>query len=229
VILKIQKLIPQFSYLCKKKMNCPLCNCCETSYRINACEKEFYLCNNCGLIFIGENYRLDRDTEKTRYSFHQNNIQDEGYVGFLNQIILPAIDLIKPGSIGLDFGCGPNPVLAKLIEKNGFCCDYYDPFFFPEIDLNKKYDFIFATECFEHFFSPATELEKICNMLNPGGILAVMTEIRPEIDKFRDWYYIKDPTHVCFYSNQSFDFICEKYGLKIAFWDGKRVVVMRKF
>jgi len=208
-------------------MNCPLCHN-KTESKISAVNRTFYLCEHCGLIFTSPEFRLDSSEEKTRYSFHQNNIDDQGYVGFLNQIILPALDLIKAGSAGLDFGCGPNPVLAKLIEKKGLFCDYYDPYFFPEIDLNKKYDFIFATECFEHFFSPATELEKICKMLKPGGILAVMTEIRTEIDKFPDWYYIKDPTHVCFYTKQSFEFISEKHGLEIVFWDGKRVVVMRK-
>jgi hypothetical protein len=49
-----------------------------------------------------------------------------------------------------------------------------------------------------------------------------------DLSKFPDWYYIKDPTHVCFYNSQSFDEICKIYGLEIVFCDGKRVVVMRK-
>lgn len=209
-------------------MNCPLCKSCETTYKAEACERIYYLCNSCRLIFVDDSFRLDEDVEKKRYSFHNNNINDERYVSFLNQIIIPALRIINPSSSGLDFGCGPNPVLSKLVEQNGFHCDYYDPLFFPDIDLNKKYDIIFATECFEHFFSPIDQMAKTVKLLNPEGYLAIMTEFWSESKPFADWYYIKDPTHVCFYHLKTFNYICEIYGFEEIYCDNNRVIILKK-
>lgn len=209
-------------------MNCPLCNSNIAGNSICAVSRNFFLCDNCKLIFVDPEFRLTEEEERKRYSFHQNNINDEGYVKFLNQIINPVLKELRPGLHGLDFGCGPDPVLAKLVKQRGFKCDYYDPYFFPEFNTDNQYDFIFATECFEHFFSTATELTIINSILKPGGVLAVMTEFWADLNKFSDWYYIKDPTHVCFYNYETLNYISQKYGFEIIFCDDKRVVVMRK-
>jgi hypothetical protein len=55
-----------------------------------------------------------------------------------------------------------------------------------------------------------------------------MTEFYSPEKDFADWYYIKDPTHVCFYTRKSFDFICLNFGFSIEYYDDKRVVVFRK-
>jgi len=60
-----------------------------------------------------------------------------------------------------------------LIDK-GYLCEDCDPLFF-ENPLNKKYDYIFSTEVFEHFFEPQKEIKKIYDLLRPGGYLVVMT------------------------------------------------------
>jgi SAM-dependent methyltransferase len=208
-------------------MNCPLCHSTDTEQQIIAGGKSYSLCQNCKLIFLEEKSRLNATEEKKRYSYHQNNIDDEGYVKFLSQIINPVVKKIKANSRGLDYGCGPDPVLSKLVNNLGFACDFYDPYFWPELDKSKKFDFIFATECFEHFFSPSTELETINSILKSGGILAIMTEFWSDIDNFSNWYYIKDPTHVCFYHKESLDYIAHLLNLKIVYFDNKRVVLMQ--
>jgi 2-polyprenyl-3-methyl-5-hydroxy-6-metoxy-1,4-benzoquinol methylase len=43
------------------------------------------------------------------------------------------------------------PVISELLKRNGYRCENYDPIFFMK-ELNKKYDFIFSTEVFEHIF-----------------------------------------------------------------------------
>ena len=61
--------------------------------------------------------------------------------------------------MGLDFGCGPGPALANMMQSDGYEMEIYDPFFFPNKDaLSKKYDFITCTETAEHFFNPHDEL-----------------------------------------------------------------------
>lgn len=177
---------------------------------------------------MDENDRLCADEEKKRYSFHQNSIDDEGYVTFLGRVIEPMMKYLSAGMKGLDFGCGPNPVLAQIIKDKGFKCDFYDPFFFPQCNLEGKYDFIFATECFEHFFTPSNELDRICTMLNLSGILGIMTEFLPPKTDFADWYYKNDPTHVCFYDEKSINYICEKYNFNELYNDKHRVIILRK-
>ncbi len=36
-------------------------------------------------------------------------------------------------------------------------------------------------------------------------------------DRFREWYYIRDPTHVCFYPPATFRWIAERYGWRVDF------------
>jgi SAM-dependent methyltransferase len=209
-------------------MDCPLCKNNVKDEFVSANGRTYYQCENCGLVFTAREFYLSDEEEKGRYCFHQNNINDEGYVNFLSQLAEPLSQFLKDGESGLDYGCGPGPVLAELLNRKGFSCDIYDPYFFPELDNTKQYDFITATECFEHFHNPADELNKIAKILKPGGFLAVMTEFYTSDKVFADWYYIKDPTHVCFYSIKSFDFICRIYGLSIVYCDEKRVVIIRK-
>ncbi len=208
-------------------MNCPLCNSLDIRLFSNVSNKTYYKCNTCSLIFIDSIHHLNIIEEKTRYSFHKNNIEDNGYVNFLNKVITPAKQFLKKGMHGLDFGCGPNPVLSQLLEKSGYKCDYFDPLFFPR---KKKidYDFIFATECFEHFFYPKKELQELNSILKKGGVLAVMTEIITAKIDFDNWYYIKDPTHVCFYSMDTINFICKNLELKIIYTDMSRVFIFLK-
>ena len=45
--------------------------------------------------------------------------------------------------MGLDFGCGPGPALADMMQSEGNEMEIYDPFCFPNQDaLSKTYDFI---------------------------------------------------------------------------------------
>ena len=208
-------------------MYCPLCNSpAEETFGANG--KTYHRCSHCGLVYMDENDHLHADDEKKRYSFHQNSIDDEGYVTFLGRVIEPAMEYISVGMKGLDYGCGPNPVLAQIIKGKGFECDFYDPYFFPQCNFSAKYDFIFATECFEHFFNPSHELDKICTLLNNNGILGIMTEFLPQNTDFADWYYKNDPTHVCFYDGKSIGYICSKYNFKELYNDKHRVIILKK-
>ncbi|HNQ67888.1 MAG TPA: class I SAM-dependent methyltransferase [Bacteroidales bacterium] len=209
-------------------MECPLCNNTETHKQVIAAQRVFHVCNNCKLFFVENQYRLNPIEEKKRYSFHKNSIEDIGYVNFLNQLISPAKQFIEVGDEALDFGCGPDPVLSKLLISQGLKCDYYDPYFFPSIKSEVKYDIVFASECFEHFFDPDKEITKISELLNPSGLLAVMTEFWSEKKTFAEWYYIKDPTHVCFYNKETFKFICNKFGFEELYCDDNRVIILKK-
>jgi SAM-dependent methyltransferase len=210
-------------------MQCPLCNNDEQNVSIQGPDIRLYcLCNQCNLVFTTKENFLSPAEEKQRYSYHQNTIEDAGYVSFLYKAITPALRYLKTNAVGLDYGCGPTPTLSKLLLKEGFVCNDYDPYFFPELKEDITYDFIFATECFEHFFQPEKELQKTSSLLNENGLLIIMTEHWQTESHFANWYYPKDPTHVCFYNSKTFNFIALKFGFILLHNDLKRVIILKK-
>lgn len=190
-------------------------------------KREYRRCGNCKLIYTETKYQLSKAREKKRYELHKNGVENTGYVKFLNKAIEPALPFLKKDMKGLDFGCGPVPTLSKILEQMDIQCGEYDPIFLPG-ELAVGYDFIFATECFEHFFLPAKELKQLNQLLKDDGYLIIMTERNKDINQFKTWYYAKDPTHVSFYHKQSFEFICRKYGFNLLFSDDKSVTILQK-
>ena len=141
---------------------CPLCSEHKKIARLEGpVNRSFLHCENCFLIFTDSGDQPSIEDERIRYSTHNNSIENKGYIDFLNKAIKPALEFIEPGMAGLDYGCGPGPVLSLLIEKSGMTCDNYDPIFFPDLNRGKEYDFIFATECAEHFFVRGKNFNKL--------------------------------------------------------------------
>jgi SAM-dependent methyltransferase len=193
---------------------CPLCytKCFQPEVE-GPQSRRLYLCENCNLVFEKRINRPERSEEKERYLEHDNSLFDKGYVQHLNRAIKSARNYLKASYRGLDYGCGPAPTLNRLLEKEGYNCEFYDPIFFPEPPTG-KFDFIFATECFEHFFRPADELQKLSGLLKPEGILIVMTQLWKDTTKFKRWRYATDPTHVVFYNLKTIEFISRNFGFK---------------
>ncbi len=207
---------------------CPLCFNKKSFTMVHGPDARTYRgCNKCRLIFTETRFLPSARDEKKRYLTHKNGIQYPGYVKFLNQAINPALPLLSEDMEGLDFGCGPTPTLSLLLKNQGYKCNNYDPIFFPVLAC-KHYDFIFATECFEHFFFPEKEIKKIHNLLKPGGLLIIMTETWNSIDAFSNWYYAKDTTHVSFYHNHTFRFIAEKFNFESLDNISQRVILLKK-
>ncbi|HCY42190.1 MAG TPA: class I SAM-dependent methyltransferase [Prolixibacteraceae bacterium] len=208
-------------------ITCPLCQNQEISETLSDRKgRSFGYCNQCHLVFVGKQFLPSREAEEKRYRQHRNNINDQGYVQFLKQAIDPAVKYITEDMAGLDYGCGPNPTLSKLLMGENLHCKNYDPIFFSDLPEG-PFDFIFATECFEHFFDPAKEILQIKNLLKSSGILVIMTDLWSEKYQFADWYYSSDFTHVTFYHADTFEFIAEKFGFEVIYNDKKRVVILR--
>ncbi|HPN84205.1 MAG TPA: class I SAM-dependent methyltransferase [Victivallales bacterium] len=210
----------------EKKIECPLCS--DPGFKESAVsgKRSYHICSNCHLIFMDSKCRLTPEKEKSRYLMHRNNAENKGYLDFLNQLISPTLPFLKLGMHGLDYGSGPQPILSKLLKDRGFQCDNYDIFFADNI-LSPPYDFIFSTECFEHFHNPGHEIRKICGLLRPGAILAVMTEFWTTKENFESWYYSRDLTHVSFYNEETMNFISSKFALEILLIDSKRIIIFK--
>ena len=197
-------------------MQCPLCRSTDESTPawVKARPDVRYMhCGVCDLIYLDAQFYLGSDEEKARYAQHNNTVENQGQ---LFEPVLQALSDLPRGSQILDYGCGPQPVLAKMLEHAGFQVSCFDPFFFPEKEvLEKKYQAITCTEALEHFFRPRAEIEKLIALLDRGGRLIVMTGLHTGKNMFLNWWYARDPTHVCFFSWKSFDFIAKEFGLRM--------------
>jgi len=205
---------------------CPLCrNCKGLAIVSGPDQREYFHCPDCWLVFADPRHHLAMEDEAARYRLHRNSLEDAGYVAFLRQAIDPLLPRLRPSMRGLDYGCGPSPTLSRILAQHGLRCDDYDPLFFSE-ELEPTYDFVFATECFEHFFRPADEVARLRSLLPVGGYLAIMTEPWDQLEKLPTWYYMHDPTHVVFYHRRTFDFICERFDFTRLPSEKERVVLL---
>jgi len=183
------------------EIHCPLCAGAEISFYSKDRRRPYLSCSTCGLVFVPPAWHLSRDEERAHYALHQNHIDDPGYRAFLSRMMYPLIERLTPGAQGLDFGCGPGPALAHMLRGAGFGVALYDSFFVPEEEmLDACYDFLCATEVVEHLYRPGRELERLWALLQPGGWFGIMTKLVRDPIAFASWHYKSDPTHVCFFS-----------------------------
>lgn len=210
-------------------MKCILCGSDSDVLLKKKDGREYFVCSGeCGLIFLSPDGRLSAVDEKERYDLHNNDPDDPGYRDFLKRLTSELIPRLAAGARGLDFGCGPGPALAGIMQEAGFACANYDPFYFDDRELlNQQYDYITATEVFEHLHDPAEVMVQLAGMLNAGGTIAVMTEMVIAPERFVDWWYHTDPTHVSFYSLQTFEWVASQHGMSVVY-PRKNVVFLNR-
>lgn len=196
---------------------CPLCLKTDPNFYFQNDKKAYFICDNCHLISAGDEYLLTSEKEVAVYDRHENDPNDQGYINFMERILTPLREIIPKDSCGLDFGCGPGPVVHSILSKEGYNISEYDPYYKKDLNtLNKKYDFVIVTEVFEHIYNTKEDLELILSLVGEKGVLAVMTKFYPDgIDKFRYWGYHQDPTHVRFFNRETFEWIGNQYSLKL--------------
>lgn len=198
-------------------MLCPLCHS-ELSVRLSHKQVtcEIFHCLECDLISKDPGQHWNWDQQKDRYDQHNNDIENPGYVEFFEQLMRP----LRPHLIGmsrsLDWGAGPGdqPVLSQLLRREGLAVDLYDPIYQPE-KPSGPYDVITSTEVLEHFQNPRDSLTDILVRLRSGGIFAGLTQFHEGPEKFSDWWYVKDPTHVVFYSATTMNWIARNWDLEV--------------
>lgn len=206
---------------------CPLCRENQVEDFFSDKQRDYLKCSHCDLVFVPKAYWLSPEEEKGVYDLHENDPTDKGYRKFLSRLTTPLLENLKPARRGLDFGCGPGPALAMVMEGQGHKVDLFDPYYYPDPGLLKKqYDFITATEVVEHLARPDMEFTTLFNLLNPGGWLGIMTKMVKDKDAFRNWHYIRDLTHICFYSPSTFEYIAARFNARL-FFEADDVVLFK--
>lgn len=224
VILKRTLFLSQRKIMSETR--CPLCLGRQISTKLIKPSKEIYWdCSECGMVFLDKAFLPSQSAEKGHYMTHNNDVNDIRYQKFVSPIVDYVLGNLSNEKEGLDYGAGPGPVISYLLRQKEYSMTLYDPFFCDDKSvLNKQYDFIISCEVIEHFHSPREEFEKLQGLLKKNGSLIVMTEVYKDSIDFNTWYYHRDPTHVCFYRESTFEWIKNHFFLERRETDSKAVV-----
>lgn len=179
---------------------CPLCGAATRAFCADRARR-YAECPDCGLVTADPASHLSPAAERAIYDLHQNDPADARYRAFLSRLAEPLLSRLAPEMRGLDFGCGPGPVLSMLLREAGMVMTDYDPFYAPDPRaLQGEYDFVTCTEVVEHFRDPLAGWTRVASLVRPGGWLGVMTQLAPdEPAPFLRWRYRDDRTHVSFH------------------------------
>ncbi|HEY5672375.1 MAG TPA: class I SAM-dependent methyltransferase [Malonomonas sp.] len=207
---------------------CPLCLGQNSSAFAQDKLREYLQCTDCSLVFVPPQFHLSELREKAEYDLHRNDPLDKGYRQFLARLFEPLCERLPAQAFGLDFGCGPGPTLSLMFAEAGFRVAAYDKFYAdnPAL-LQQNYDFISASEVVEHLRQPRVELDRLYGLLNNNGILGLMTKLVTGREAFSSWHYKNDPSHICFFSAQTFHWLAELWQARLELI-GKDVILLQK-
>ncbi|MBU1145712.1 MAG: class I SAM-dependent methyltransferase [Firmicutes bacterium] len=209
---------------------CKICQCATIEIYHPILKGNYYYCKNCEFISKDEDNLISEAQELKIYNFHNNSLENLGYVTFLKEFVNHSVLPFANGKKVLDFGSGPTPVLAHILKEDyDFEVEIYDLFFSPlKVYETQKYDVITSTEVIEHLQNPLIYFALFKSLLAKDGILSIMTLFHPnDEDKFIDWYYIRDHSHISFYTTKTIEFIAKKNGLKMIYTNNHRYITLQ--
>jgi len=220
--------LPAVAHAEASRPSCRLCGRPGLGAFATIRQQTYWRCQGCEAVLLDESCLLSGPEEHAYYDLHENEVNDPGYRAFVARLGDPMLQRLKPGSQGLDYGCGPGPALATMLGEHGHAVSLYDPFFQPDTAvLERSYDFIICCEVAEHFHRPGEEFARLDRLLRPGGLLGLMTCFRTEDRLFANWHYRHDPTHVVFYREETLRNVAARLGWSCDI-PRKDVVIMGK-
>lgn len=212
-------------------MHCKICQQPTHHFFDDYMHCDTYHCKSCQYIFKDPTAIITKDKELKVYQQHNNTEENLGYVAmfqdFMEKTFLPFREEIDTV---LDFGSGPNPVLASLLTKQGFQTEYYDKFFAPKkVFEGKQYDLITSTEVIEHIDDVQEVMTLFSQHLKPQGYLALMTQFHPDDENdYLNWWYRRDPTHISFFRPHTFDVLSRQHNFTLCYHDDKKLILLQK-
>lgn len=208
---------------------CPLCTLPLPAPHLSLNGRRAARCRQCDLISVHEPDWLTPEQEHERYLLHRNSRENADYIAFLNTVVTAVAEHVTPPAAILDFGSGPEPVLAELLRARGYDVALFDPLFAPhESVLGEQYDAVVCCETAEHFRTPASEWQTMCDATRRDGFLIVKTLFHDDSTDIENWWYVRDPTHVCFYSERTLAWIANRFGLRLVSTDARHGILKKQ-
>lgn len=196
------------------------CEFCQTSLENKYLFKEEYCyCPKCRHLIKLKMASIEE--QKIRYDAH---ICDVNYHKYMANVY----NAIKPFIVGksiLDYGCGKVKALEKMLKIDKYDAYSYDLFYYPKL-VKKLYDTIILIEVIEHIEDTNYIFNQLISLLNSGGRIIIMTNFLP--NNFENWWYLRDITHVNFYSLEFFNRLASYYNLQIIFCNDKNLIILQK-
>lgn len=191
----------------------------------------FHECLNCHFISKDPAFYLSSEKELAQYEHHENSIEDPRYVAFFEKFLQAAVfPFVNDGKQAFDFGSGPSPVLAQILERDhDYQVTIYDLFYEPDTEYkNQTYDLITTTEVMEHIPDPIETFKELKALMKEDSILSVMTLFHPKDEKkLWGWHYIRDFTHISFFTPEAMQIIADKLNLEMVYCDDYRYTTFK--
>lgn len=208
-----------------KKEPCKICGH-ETEWFQDPKGIAYHYCQFCQFISKDAQSLISNEDEFKIYNNHNNSIEDDHFVAYFKNFIDDAImGYCGAGRSGFDFGSGPSPVLALILQRDyGFSMDCYDLFYLPfKIYEGKQYDLVTSTEVVEHLEHPMETFRLLKSLLKPEGVLAIMTLFHANDQTvFLNSNYRRDKSHIGFFTPRTMAVIADLLGLEILACDNYR-------
>ncbi|MBT4792541.1 MAG: class I SAM-dependent methyltransferase [Halobacteriovoraceae bacterium] len=213
--------------------DCPLCLNQNAIFEFHQKlhKRDFYRCPDCDLTFVDRSQLLQVVVEKSRYDLHENHIRSKGYERFLRRLVDPLIaNISNKDARGLDYGCGPYPMLIEIMGEEGFTNFMgFDPIYANKNShFNQKYDFLTLCEVIEHMNNPRQEIERIAHLLNSDALFVISTGLRTANIDLGKWHYINDDTHINLFSLKTFHWIQEFFSFDLHSQEKDLIILLKK-
>jgi len=188
---------------------CPLCG--GRAEPFAAVRGRRYLhCRVCDLVHLDAVQRPSLSEERSEYLLHRNDPCDDRYRRHLQRLTEPLFSGMPTSTRALDYGCGPTASISVLMAERGFKVVDYDPLFRP-ILLKGHFDVIALSETAEHLHEPGLAFERLARLLAPRGRLGIMTGFRDPAQTFAHWHYLRERSHVSFFSHATMRWLAERH------------------
>lgn len=196
---------------------CPLCTAEGAAEFHREKGRDYWRCHVCHLVFLSPPQRPSLDEQVARYALNRSSANDPEYLTLQSQFAHAVIERVPVGSVGLDYGGGRTGALASMLSRSGRPTVAYDPVFHPDESLlGVRYSFITCSRVMEHLHDPHGLLERLERLLASRGVLGIMTGLYRHGMTFGEWWYRRDPSHVCFYHENTMHWIAGEFRWALA-------------
>ncbi|MFZ4857474.1 MAG: class I SAM-dependent methyltransferase [Desulfuromonadaceae bacterium] len=211
--------------------------CDKQAFLVFEDSRPFYICCNCGLIFT--ECSLSRAQKNEHYQSQHANPFD--WLKEAEALLRLVSFAVVPRKI-FDFGSGSG-FLAAAFKSLGYEVTTYEPLLHGEFKRNNyncSNDLVILNQVIEHVEDIDSLVDNVYSVTEPGGIIFVATLMTDAItdelsrfqEQFKKWWYKDDQTHISFFSQCTFEYICankDSNQLKLVYFHPNYVLLQRMY